>query len=85
MKHSLSIALDQSAVLPEKTIHFQGLEFMSPLKWVIAVIGDLKGLLNIKDLPKAGNTNLLVVFLTDEQPELDMIFRMQSKIRKMCT
>ena len=66
MKYSLLMALQQSALLPEKTIMFQNLEFTSPIKWVVAFIGDLKGLLNISGLPKAGSTNLLIVFVTDE-------------------
>ena len=60
------MALEQSALLPDKVVRFQGMEFKSPLKWVVAIIGDLKGLLNIAGLPQAGNTNLLIVFLTDE-------------------
>jgi hypothetical protein len=60
------------------------MEFKSPIKWVVAIIGDLRGLLKITDLPQAGNTNLLIVFLTDEQPEHEIIYKMQQNIGQMC-
>ena len=47
---------------------FQDQEFVSPIKWVVAFIGSLKGLLNMDGLPHTQNTNLLIVFVTDEQP-----------------
>ena len=71
MKQNILSALNQSKMLPEKTIIFQELEFTSPIKWVVAFIGNLRGLLNLRNLTSSEslNTNILLVFMTDEMPE----------------
>ena len=71
MKQNINSALVQSKMLHEKTIVFQELEFTSPIKWVVAFIGNLKGLLNLTNLTQAEsqNTNILLVFMTDEMPD----------------
>jgi len=51
----------------------QDLTFASPIKWVVAFIGSLKGLLNTGLLSIKDNTNLLVVFFTDETPERETV------------
>ena len=66
LEHDLVKALNQSALLPTKTIRHQNMEFESPIKWVVALVGDLKGLTSLTDLPSFGGTNLLVVCVTDE-------------------
>lgn len=50
MKQNIISALNQSNLLPEKTLIFQELEFTSPIKWVVAFIGNLRGLRNLTNL-----------------------------------
>lgn len=70
--------------IPEKTIRCQELEFISPIKWVVAFMGNLKGLLNLVGLPNAESTNLLIVYVTDEQPDRDTINTLKQTIREVC-
>ena len=48
---------------------YQDLRVKSPIKWVVAFIGDFKGLMSLTSThlgAEQHNTNLLVVFVTDE-------------------
>ena len=85
MKQQLANALAQSTHVPEKTVKCQDLEFVSPIKWVVAFIGSLKGLLNTGLLNiQQDNTNLLVVYFTDETPELATVNEITKMIQQSC-
>jgi len=72
--------------VPEKSIEFQNLQFVSPIKWLVAFIGNLKGLLtNIDGLPTNPNTNMLIVYVTEETPEKETINTMREAIRQACS
>ena len=86
MKQNINAALNQSKMLHEKTIVFQELEFISPIKWVVAFIGNLKGLLNLTNLANTENqnTNILLVFMTDEMPDNKDLQMMQETLKNLC-
>mmetsp|Transcript_1987 Transcript_1987/g.2730 ORF Transcript_1987/g.2730 Transcript_1987/m.2730 type:complete len:82 (-) Transcript_1987:155-400(-) len=65
-------------------VQYQDLEFVSPTKWVVAFIGSLKGLMNTSLLEIEDNTNLIVVYLTDETPEQDTITQLCKMIKTQC-
>ena len=88
MKHMLSLAVQASVQLPAVKVNFQELTFDSPIKWVVAFIGNVRGLLNM-GLLKMGTTpeenpNILVVFVTDEQPDNKTITEMQETLSQVC-
>lgn len=57
---------------------------MSPIKWVVAFIGSLKGLLNTGLLDIKDNTNLLIVYFTDETPERATVEGITKMIQHSC-
>lgn len=62
------------------------MEFKSPIKWVVALIGDRKGLRSLDEitlnLPSpAPDTNLLVVYVTEDPPDNRTIERIKMSIR----
>lgn len=62
------------------------MEFVSPIKWVVAFIGSLKGLLtSIEGMVQDDKTSILIVYVTDETPEEDTINTMKKTICKVCS
>ena len=81
MKKLLEGAISQSMQLAQKQVTYQELIFWSPIKWVVAFIGSLKGLRNMDYLQKAENTNMLIVYVTDEEVEPQVLKTMKDTIR----
>ena len=65
-------------------MQYQDLQFVSPIKWVVVFLGSLKGLQNTSLLDIEDNTNLIVVYFTDETPERDTIANIRKTIKSEC-
>ncbi len=49
-------------------------------------MGSLKGLRSMKGIPKVENTNILIVYVTDdEEPRQGMINAIKTEIKNMCS
>ncbi len=78
--------MTQTNNLPEKIVKFQELELVSPIKWIVAFVGSLKGLRSMKGIPKVEHTNILIVYVTDdEEPRQGMVNAIKHEIKSLCS
>lgn len=83
MKLSVGQAIHQCMNLKkvQKVVKYQELTFTSPVKWVVALMGDFNGLTSVDNLPCDPSINLLLVYFTKQTIKSSSLSRVQAGLR----
>ena len=69
LRSALEQAYYQSSQIESKEIQYLNFEYTYPLKWIVALLSNFSHYGNMNGLDFTGQTNLILVFITNEMPD----------------